>query len=106
MPKLAGSQAFVIERWAFINNLNEELGWQGGNSLIREMWKSNSHGLSLRVCSSNKSPGLGHPAPLPHSDYTVEASGRYWEGGEIQVKVKGARFLKDRMGIFERACGA
>lgn len=28
MPKLAGIQAFVIEHWAFINNLNE-IGWQG-----------------------------------------------------------------------------
>lgn len=51
---------------AFINNLNEEICGQGaflnlGN--LKEL---------LSRCSSNKSLGLGHPAPLPHSDCNAE----------------------------------
>lgn len=53
------------------------------------------------MCSSDKSSGLGHPAPLPHSDCNVEPVADI-ERDEIQLKVTGARFLKDCMGILSK----
>lgn len=57
------------------------------------------------MCSSDKSSGLGHPAPLPHSDCNAEPVADIERGGNSSKSDGGAVF-KRLHACLEQACGA